>query len=394
MNSRFKVLICAALAVFLPKAASAQLRRIEPTDSGIPAAVVVKNRALIHTTQLLPLADDGKTIVGGNDAGKQFDRLLDRLKTLLAAEGSSLNEIVKLNVYVTSNAVATTVRKRMAKRFDKAHRPATAFVVTPLPHAQALVAFDAVAATTRGGLMRNAWGPLTRVVVSPKRGRLVYISGQAERKGDLAEATRATMRGLYRTIKEFKGDPSRVVQVKTFFNSMQDVKTVDHAIAGFFARDSAPPISHVEWTSRLIEIEMVLFWPYSERDQIDNGPVHFHTPNWMKSSPVFSRTAIVDSEEIIYISGLYGRKDGTAAQQVGDIFKTLLRITAATGSDLKHLAKATYYVSDNATSGELNKLRPRFYDPARPPAASKAAVAGVGSAGRGITLDMIAVPKR
>ena len=55
--------------------------------------------------------------------------------------------------------------------------------------------------------------------------------------------------------------------------------------------------------------------------------------------------------------------------------------------------KATYYITDEDASRALNELRPKYYDPARPPAASKATVAGVDPAGRNVTLDMIAVVK-
>ncbi len=65
---------------------------------------------------------------------------------------------------------------------------------------------------------------------------------------------------------------------------------------------------------------------------------------------------------------------------------------AKAGSDLNHLVKATYYVSSDGTSKALNELRPRYYDPKRPPSASKALVAGVGREGRALALNMIAVP--
>ena len=65
-----------------------------------------------------------------------------------------------------------------------------------------------------------------------------------------------------------------------------------------------------------------------------------------------------------------------------------------TGSDFRHLAKATYYVADDEASRKLGELRPKFYDPRRPPAASKAVVPGVGLAGKTVTLDMIAVAPR
>ena len=62
------------------------------------------------------------------------------------------------------------------------------------------------------------------------------------------------------------------------------------------------------------------------------------------------------------------------------------------GSDFRHLAKATYYVSNADASGKLNQLRPTIYDPARPPSASKAMVQGVAMPDRTITIDMIAAP--
>ncbi len=76
------------------------------------------------------------------------------------------------------------------------------------------------------------------------------------------------------------------------------------------------------------------------------------------------------------------------------IFSQLDTILTQSGSDLRRLAKATYYVSDDDPSAQLNKLRPEFYDPERPPAASKAMVRGVGHPDRGITIDMIAAPTR
>jgi enamine deaminase RidA (YjgF/YER057c/UK114 family) len=93
----------------------------------------------------------------------------------------------------------------------------------------------------------------------------------------------------------------------------------------------------------------------------------------------------------VYVSGLYGPPGVGGAEQVGAIFASLGKILDEAGADFRHLAKATYYVSDDEASRALNDLRPRYYDPTRPPAASKATVPGVGAAGRTVTLDMIAV---
>ena len=111
----------------------------------------------------------------------------------------------------------------------------------------------------------------------------------------------------------------------------------------------------------------------------------------MKPSPAFSRVALVRTERQIYISGLSARDAGDGEAQARDVFDQLQAILAKTGSDMRHLAKATYYVSDDDASRGLDKMRPEFFVPQRPPAASKVTVHGVGQSDRTLTMDMIAV---
>lgn len=370
------------LLVSTPMRSSAQVRVIEPRGDGSAGAVVVKGRGLVHTFQILPVGDDGR-IVGRRSAAKQVDRLFKNLADDLKRRGSSLKQIVKLNVYGAGNDALYLVRKRLAKEFAGKHKPAVSYVVTALPRREALVAVDAVAAR-----------PARAGDVDPAKGRLVYISGQAIRSGDLAESTRKTMQGLHRTLKQLKLNADHVMQVKTFFKPMRDVAIVNREIAKFSSKTRSPVVSHVEWTSRLIEIELVAFAPYRNGEKPGGERLRFVTPPWMKSSPVFSRVAVVESDTVIFVSGLYGEPKTSAERQVRDIFGTLRRLTTKAGGDLKHLAKATYYVSTAEASGRLNKLRPEFYDPKRPPAASKAPVAGVGRTGCAVTLDIIAVPAK
>ena len=56
-----------------------------------------------------------------------------------------------------------------------------------------------------------------------------------------------------------------------------------------------------------------------------------------------------------------------------------------------HLAKASYYVCDDDAGKALDRARSKFFDPHRPPAASKVTVHGVGQADCTLTVDMIAV---
>ena len=98
----------------------------------------------------------------------------------------------------------------------------------------------------------------------------------------------------------------------------------------------------------------------------------------------------IHSQNRIYVAGLHSSGQQADVSQVKSVFDQLTSSLSSHRSDLRHLAKATYYVTTPGASGELNRLRPSLYDPKRPPAASKAMVSGVGYKGQTISIDMIA----
>lgn len=84
----------------------------------------------------------------GGSVAEQAERVLNNLRGVLEAAGSSLDGVVKTTVYLTHMADFTTVNEIYARHFG-AHRPARATVaVAELPKG-ALVEIDAIA--LRGG---------------------------------------------------------------------------------------------------------------------------------------------------------------------------------------------------------------------------------------------------
>ncbi|MEO2020703.1 MAG: Rid family hydrolase [Pirellulaceae bacterium] len=371
--------------------AAATLRRVGvDSENGLSAAVVASNQELLHTSQLSPRDTAGKI---SPDTGAQIDSLLQNLQQVLEVAGAEKSRIVKLNIYVADTAVTALVKKKMLRWFGAKVLPAVSYVQSPSPDPAARVSLDAVIAspTTYAGVM-----PATRTVpglagqepllsVLP-RGDVVYVAGQAA-EGALPEATAKTLKGLLETLQFMGLDRRHVVRVKCFLKPMSQVKQVNQEIARFFGDGSQPPVSHVQWNSgsRAIEIEMVVYAPL----QKETGSISYLTPPGSKASPVFSRIARIHGNQRVYVSGLVARQDGDGEAQVRDIFDSLRGTLADCGSDLRHLAKATYYVSDGDASSQLNAVRPSIYDPARPPAASKAMVAGSGHARRTVTMDII-----
>jgi enamine deaminase RidA (YjgF/YER057c/UK114 family) len=388
------LLMLAACASNMP--AQAPVEYVEPNaQSGTSMAAVVGNLPLVHTAQLLPVNGQGK-LVGVDDPAAQVEQVLANLEAALAEARSGLDRLVKVNVYVTRPETVDTVKKAFARKFPAAARPAVSFVAGKLAQPDALVALDAVAVSALDP------GPAVKLLSSAKlhrstgahaavlpAGARVYVSGQAEKGKDLAEATRRTLESLRATLKFLELTDAHVVQLKAFYHPVAQLGDVQAEVAKFFGDRPVPPLVFVEWTMPLpIEIELIA-WAGKERD---GEVIEYLTPPGVQASPIYSRVARINCGPSIFISGLYANQAKDAETEIQDVFATLGKLLEKTGSDLRHMAKATYYVSTDQTSRKLNELRPKYYDPRRPPAASKAVVPGVAAADRTLTLDMIAVP--
>jgi enamine deaminase RidA (YjgF/YER057c/UK114 family) len=372
-----------------------RLIRIGPDpQTGSSAAVSVADVPLVHTTQLVPF-DSERGVVAVGDAAAQCEFVLDWLSRLLDNLRSGMDRIVRLNVYAANQDAADAARNVLAKRFAGDAKPAVTFVVGKRAASKVLVSLDAIAATELDP-KTNVWGPAPigsapalQFSSAMPTGTRIYIAGQAEPGSSLAEATAKTLAGLDKTLAWLGRAKKDVAHIKSFLTPMDKVEDVRTELRKFFGESSVPPVSFVEWHSTLpIEIEMVVWGGQHQSGE----PVEFLTPPWMKDSPVFCRVTRINQTRSIYTSGFVAAKADSAADEVHDVFVSLKKVLDASGSDFRHLAKATYYVSTDAASQKLNELRPQYYDPKRPPSASKAVVPGVGTQGRGLTLDMIAVP--
>ena len=372
--------------------ADERLVRFEVDSSGVPGAAAVSG-PLLWTGQFFPTAGSGSA------AAMQADSCVAQLEKTLQAHSSALSNIVRLHVTVATNEDFEPVVQRLIRAFPAGQCPVITAVVSGLP-GDAVVALDAVALCTNTAASSVAIHE--GVAVLPE-GTRIFIAGQAEPAEELAEATTKTLMSLQRTLEWLGRSNTDIVQLKAFVQPMsaESAVVVRKAVQEFFRGPAAPPLVLVEWRSGAtvpIEIELVAW----------GGPMaagaaaaEYLTPPFMKSSPVYARVVRTASPTLIFTGGcgavpgaeeLAAGAAAAAAAEVTAAFAQLQRLMDASGSDLRHLVKATYYVAGEPVSLGLNQLRPRYYDPERPPAASKALVPGVGFAGRTLTMDMIAVP--
>ena len=370
-------------------------------DTHFSIASVVDDVPLIHTRMLLPTAANG--IVEAKDVSHQLHVLISKLTQVLAESGSTLQGVVKINFYVADKLHVEPALAGLSEQWSLIGRcPPVTFVVSKLAAEDAFVALDCVAVAVPGRhtlpdtVKREAnWSFLPS-------GRRLYVSGQAERGESLEEATRLTLAMLQRTLESLNRSNDDIVQLKAFVMPMTKVSVVEDAVKRFYAPQTAPPLVTVDWKSSAttpIEIELIAHGGMEDPSAavVD----HLWLP-WMTQSPVYCRVVRINHGPTIFIGGLHADHSAdnsdpnsprSGEREVRSVFAQLDSVLRSTQSDLEHLVKATYYVSTEAASAKLNELRPKFYNPRHPPAASKAVVESVGVTSLGLTVDMIAVPR-
>jgi enamine deaminase RidA (YjgF/YER057c/UK114 family) len=387
------LLLIASTALAAPK-----IERLSLNDARLfPEAVAVESAALVHTGQILPYDRDGK--LGEDEV--QIKQVFENLKAILKEAGSSSDRIIRLNIHVKDARTSDTAMVAILRDGvlgDPRHKqlPVIAELKANLPDSNVVIALDAVAVArdvksvemVRYDMVKPLGGAAAAILPAGPR---AYVAGQAEKGASPAEATLRTLESLRSTLKFMGLNDSHVVQCKCFLTPMKARDEVVQQFEGFFGKAKVPPLVFVEWKSSLpIEIELIAHAPPRERKAW--GEIDFLTPDGMTASPVFSRVVRVGSPKTIYIGSVVSPHKGDGKGQVEGTFAQLRKLLDLSGSDFRHLAKATYYVSDDDCSKQLNELRPNYYDKSRPPSASKAMVANVGNSERGLSIDMIAVP--
>jgi enamine deaminase RidA (YjgF/YER057c/UK114 family) len=363
-------------------------------SSGVARAVVVEEGALVHTALMYPENASGD-LEGAGDARVQAERVLSSIELALKEARTTLNNLVRLHVYVADQSVTPQIDKLLAERFGaRKTKPAVTLVETAMPRAGMLVAMDAIAATAwipepgRGIRLAAAGLPqrtarASHAAIQPA-GPFVIVSGRAA-PGPFDPAIRETMAQLRGDLQSVGLTFDDVVQVKSFLGDMGSARRLESVVAESFAAGRVPPQVVTEWRQNAApaEIELVA-------TALRTGGTRMDVEHLESIGGRYSRVARANAGRPIFVSGLYGQSPDPAAQ-VDEMFSALQRVLQEAGSDIRHLVKATYYVSDSAADDRINTIRPTIYDAQHPPAASKLFVRGTGRPGNASTFDMIAV---
>lgn len=367
----------AMLTIALVTSVCAQTIKHVQTSDTQRSSVIVKDTTLLHSSQVT--STDEK-------------QLWATTQTLLKRGQSSFAEVAKLNLYATQAKRLSQLERFIRQQYPEQECPAICSVVTPLPDGKT-IALDFVAVSLREvSQVEKIVANRNQISMMPG-GQRIYISGQAAREVNLKEAATQTLQGLLLTMEFLKRNKQDVASIKAFLMPVENIESVRQAVTEVFGEGKEPPLVFVQWRSAEsvpVEIEMVIWGgPANETQPV----VEYLTPPGMTSSPVFSRICRINSGPTIFLSGMSSTNSDIEVQ-VQQSFDLLEKNLREVKSDIRHLVKATYYVTGGRASSVLGSLRPKIYTPLRPPAASKATVRVIGEGNLEFLMDMIAVPVR
>lgn len=378
------------------------VRHIEPdAENGFSLATVVGDVPLAFTNQLFPLDENGN-IVASSNVIEQLNQVMNNALIALKAAGSDFSNLVRINVYLKDDKMAEQVLGRLKEILPDDTYPAITVVSGGQARPEVLVSLDLIAvATEEVAKQRVSLYQAEKIFAKPNRsqiavlapGRKIFISGQAVSGEDLLDASSQTMRNLFATLAYAGAKPEDVVQVKAFFNPIDSARAVEEIIASFFRGRKAPPVISVEWVSDPNRVEIEIIASAEAHPATSEAAVTYYAPPWMTQATTFSRIVDIKSGGLFFTSGLYGEgQDGQT--QAEDIFRTIGIVLEKAGSNYDHLVKATYYPSSEEGRKGFVTVRPKFYNPEKPPAASLIMVQGTGRQNKSMNVDLIgAIPE-
>ncbi|MEF2978456.1 RidA family protein [Subtercola sp. YIM 133946] len=109
------------------------------------AFVIAEGSRLVFISGLTAKDGEGKTVAPG-DAGAQADHILGAIDDILRAAGGSIDDVIKVTVYVADRALAPAVGAARARYFADSPLPASTMIQATLMSEDQLVEIEAIAA--------------------------------------------------------------------------------------------------------------------------------------------------------------------------------------------------------------------------------------------------------
>jgi aminoacrylate peracid reductase len=351
------------LSLLALQAPSKEIVMAGPSPVG-PYSPAVKAGGLVYVSGTFA-QDSSGAIVGKGDVGAQTRRILERMREVLTAAGSSLDQVVAATVFLRSQSDFAAMNDGYRGFWTK-DPPTRTTVVTDLVLADALVEMSMIAVPT--GAERVVVHPATWIK-SPnpysyaiRSGDLLFMAGLVARNGrdnsfvdgDVAAQTKVVLDNATELLKAAGMGPEHVVSSKVYLTDLASFQQMNTAYRGFFS--SSPPAratvkAGLAGPQSNVEITMVA--SSAKRDVISDG---------RPANPNLS--AAIRSGNRVYGSGMLGNtadNQGDTSKQTAETLTRIRQTLQAAGCSPADVVDAVVYVTDVKNFAAMNDAYRPFF---------------------------------
>ena len=335
----------------------------QPVPVG-PYSPAVKAGGFIYVSGTL--AQDGSGVmVGQGDVGAQTRRVVERMRGLLEAAGSSLDQVLTVTVYLR-RASDFQAMNDAYRTFWPTDPPTRTTVITDLVLPDALVEMSMVAApkgAERVVIHPAGWikspNPYSYAIRS---GDTLFMSGIVSRNGhdnsvvagDVPAQTKAVLDNAREILAAAGMTLAHVVSARVYMPDGAGFQQMNETYRGYFPE--APParatvIAGLAGPQYRVEIAMIA--SSSKKEVINAGA---RSPNLSAAVRVGKR---------IYLSGMLGNSEtnkGDAAAQSRDTLAKIRALLAAAGATPADVVDSLVYLTDLKDFDAMNGAYRPFFE--------------------------------
>jgi reactive intermediate/imine deaminase len=345
------LLVAVCIAVSVAPMQKKEIVTAGPAPIG-PFSPAVVAGGLVYVSGML--AQDDKGAFAGGDVAAQTKHILERMRGLLDAAGSSLDAAVAVTVYLKSASDFQTMNE-VYKTFWPKDPPARTTVITNLL-LNADVEISMVAAkkgATRTVIHPESWAKSPNPYsYGIRTGDTVFFSGLVPRNGrdnstvagDIRVQTKAVMDNAGELLQAAGLDYSNVVSARVYLPDATDFQQMNEVYRSYFT--AAPPPARATVKAGLagsqFKVEMTFVASSSPREAI---------------SPGQNLSAAIKSGNRLYLSGVLGNTPenaGDAAAQTHEVMAKIRKTLESAGYTPADVVESLVYLTDLTHFPQMN----------------------------------------
>jgi reactive intermediate/imine deaminase len=354
------LLLLAALAAQIP---AKEIVMAGPTPAA-PYSPAVKAGGLIYVSGTLA-QDASGAIVAPGDVGAQTRRVIERMRDVLIASGSSLDQVVAVTVFLRSQSDFAAMNDAYRGYWTR-DPPTRTTVVSDLVLADALVEMSMIAVPNgaeRVVVHPDSWikspNPYSYAI---RTGDTLFLAGLVSRNGrdntvvpgDVAVQTKVVLDNAGELLKAAGMTYANVVSAKIYLPDLAPFQQMNQVYRGVFP--SAPPARATVKASLAgpqYNVEITMVASAAKREVIADGrPVN---PNL---------SAAIRAGNRVYVSGMLGNTADTKGNLAAQTTETLARIRtalAAAHCTPADVVDSVVYLTDVKNFAAMNDVYRAFF---------------------------------